>query len=85
MAIKTKNFWVLMLCMLGGLTVGNFVGDLAKNINFLSFIQYGQAFGLDSPVNIDLGVLVMSIQFTIKITLAGILGMVAGVLLYKKI
>lgn len=85
MAIKTKNFWVLLLCMLGGLTVGNFVGDLAKNISFLSFIQYGQSFGLDSPVNIDLGVLVMSLQFTIEITLAGILGMVTGVLLYKKI
>ncbi|MEG0012708.1 MAG: DUF4321 domain-containing protein [Cellulosilyticaceae bacterium] len=85
MAVKTKNFWVLLLCMLGGLTVGNFVGDLAKNISFLSFIQYGQSFGLDSPVNIDLGVLVMSVQFTIEITLAGILGMVTGVLLYKKI
>lgn len=85
MAVKTKNFWVLLLCMLGGLTVGNFVGDLAKNISFLSFIQYRQSFGLDSPVNIDLGVLVMSVQFTIEITLAGILGMVTGVLLYKKI
>lgn len=85
MAVKTKNFWVLLLCMLGGLTVGNFLGELVKGVSFLSFMQYGESFGLDNPVNIDLGVLVMSVQFTIKITLMGILGMVTGVLLYKKI
>lgn len=85
MAVKTKNFWILLLCMLAGLTVGNFIGELCNNITVLNFIGYGQAFGLDTPISIDLGVLVMSIQFKIHITLAGIAGLVGGILLYKKI
>lgn len=85
MAVKTKNFWILLLCMLGGLTVGNFVGELCDGVSFLQFINYGQAFGLDDPVKIDLGIIVMSVQFIIRITLAGIIGMLGGILLYKKI
>lgn len=85
MATKTKNFWILLLCMLAGLTVGNFAGELCKNISFLKWINYGQAFGLDRPVTVDLGVIVFSLQASIRITLAGILGMVAGIFTFKKI
>ncbi|MGL6174011.1 MAG: DUF4321 domain-containing protein [Cellulosilyticaceae bacterium] len=85
MAVKTKNFWILLLCMLGGLTVGNFAGELCSEISLISFLNYGESFGIDQPLQIDLGIIVMSIQFVIHITLAGIVGMVGGILLYKKI
>lgn len=85
MAMKEKNYGILLLCMLAGLTVGNFAGELCQSVAFLKFMDYGQAFGLENPVTIDLGVLVMSIQVKIHITLAGILGMVGGILIYKKL
>ncbi|MGL4345885.1 MAG: DUF4321 domain-containing protein [Cellulosilyticaceae bacterium] len=83
--MKNKNFWVLLLCMLAGLTVGSFVGELCHNVPVLSFLNFGESFGLDTPVAIDLGVIKMSIQFTIHITLTGIMGMMLGIFVYKKI
>lgn len=85
MAVKTKNFWILLLCMLAGLTIGNFMGELCSGVKALNFIHYGQAFGLQDPVTIDLGVIIMAFKFQIKITLAGILGLLCGILLFKKI
>ncbi|MGL4361960.1 MAG: DUF4321 domain-containing protein [Cellulosilyticaceae bacterium] len=85
MAVKPKNFWILLLCMLAGLTVGNFTGELCKEVSVLSFINYGESFGLQDPVTIDLGVLLISFKFQLKITLAGIIGLCGGILLYKKI
>lgn len=83
--MKAKNFWVLLLCMLSGLTVGYFIGDLCRDIPFLSFLNYSQVFGLDQPISLDLGVLLAVVKLQIKISLAGILGMVAGVIIYKKL
>lgn len=85
MAMKSKNFWILLICMLAGLTIGNFIGDLCNSVSFLSFLNYSQSFGLDTPFTIDLGMLVMTIQFQLKFTLAGILGMLVGVAAYQKI
>lgn len=83
--MKNKNFWVLLLCMLAGLTVGNFLGEISSAVPFLKFLSYGQAFGLEKPVAINLGVIKMAIQFTIHITLTGIMGMMLGIFVYKKI
>lgn len=83
--MKGKNFWILLLCMLAGLTVGNFLGELCSGVPFLAFLSYGQSFGLEKPVAIDLGVIQMAVQFTIQITLIGIVGMMTGIFVYKKI
>lgn len=82
---KNTNFWVLLLCMLAGLTVGNFIGELGSQVAFLKWINYAGHFGLDSPLQIDLGVIWLSFQVKLNITLAAILGMVCGVLVYQKI
>lgn len=83
--MKAKNFWVLLLCMLAGLTVGYFIGELCMKVPGLSFVNYQQIFGLEEPIPIDLGVISAVFKFQIKISLAGILGMVGGILIYKKI
>lgn len=83
--MKSKNFWIMLLWMLSGLTVGYFIGDLCREIPFLSFLNYSQIFGLDQPISLDLGVLLTVIQLQIKISLAGIIGMVAGIMIYKKL
>ncbi|WP_180270702.1 DUF4321 domain-containing protein [Sporanaerobium hydrogeniformans] len=82
---KSANTWILILCMLAGLTVGNFLGELCAQVSFLKWMNYAGVFGLDNPIQLDLGVMWLSFQAHLNITLAGILGMVAGVLIYKKI
>ncbi len=82
---KTEQFWILLLCMLSGLTVGYFIGNLCNQVSFLKWMNYTGSFGLDQPVQVNLGVIWFSLQVKFKITLTAILGMLAGVFVYKKI
>ena len=80
-----KNFWILLLLLLSGVVLGGFVGDLAQTVPWLSWLGFGQYFGLDSPLIINLGVLVVTFGLTIRITMAGILGVVLALVIYRMI
>lgn len=82
---KTGQLWILLLCMLSGLTVGYFIGSLCEPISFLKWMNYTGTFGLDQPVQVNLGVIWFSLQVKFNITLTAIIGMLAGVFVYKKI
>jgi hypothetical protein len=83
--MKTKNVGILLLCMLAGLTIGDCAGEFLSKIRYLQFFSFGQTFGLQNPVTIYLGIITLMIQFEITFTLAGILGMLSGIWIYKKI
>ena len=84
MSLKsTKNAWVLLLLILCGIVLGGFIGMLADGVSFLSFLNYGQTFGLSSPVVLDLGVLVLTFGLTIRISIASIIGVIISVIIYK--
>ncbi|MEZ3504687.1 MAG: DUF4321 domain-containing protein [Lachnospiraceae bacterium] len=78
-----KNGWTLFLLILAGIVLGGFVGSLAADISGLDWLNYGQVFGLDSPIVLSLGLLVLTFGLTIKITIAGILGIVLAILVYR--
>ena len=80
-----KNFWILLPLLLSGVVLGGFVGDLAQTVPWLSWLGFGQSFGLDSPLIINLGVLVVTFGLTIRITMAGILGVVLALVIYRMI
>ena len=84
-ASKTSNFWILLLCILSGLTVGYFIGNLCSQISFLKWMNYSGTFGLDQPFQVNLGVIWFSVQIRFNITLSAILGLLCGIFLYKKI
>ena len=63
----TKNVWVLIILMLAGIVLGGFIGTLTQNIDGLSWLNYGQAFGLDSPIELNLGILIITFGLSIKI------------------
>ena len=54
MITKEKNAIVLIIFLLGGLVIGGLIGSLTKNIGWLSWMSYGQSFGLANPLNLDL-------------------------------
>lgn len=86
MSIKSsKNTWALALLILCGIVLGGFIGMLTQNIPALSWLSYGQSFGLSSPITLDLGILVISFGLSIKISIASILGVVISVIIYKVI
>lgn len=79
-----KGFWVLILVLLAGLTVGGFIGTLCRDIPYLGWLDYGQTFGLEEPMKLDLGLLWFSIQLVVKFTISGIIGMVLSGIVYRK-
>lgn len=79
----SKNAWVLLLMMLAGIVLGGFIGNLTQGIDFLSWLNYGQAFGLSDPIVLNLGILVITFGLSIQISIASILGMIIAGLIYR--
>ncbi|MDD3140943.1 MAG: DUF4321 domain-containing protein [Lachnospiraceae bacterium] len=82
-AVSGKNGWALFLLILSGVMLGGFIGMLAGNVPVLSWLAYGQSFGLDSPIILNLGILVITFGLNIKITIASIIGVVISIIIYR--
>jgi len=84
-----KGSLVLLLLMLAGVVLGGFIGHLAKDVSWLSWLNYGQSFGINaadgSAFVLNLGVLTLQFGLQIKITIASILGIVLAFFLYRKL
>lgn len=80
---SNKNFWVLILFLLSGVVLGGFIGEYIGTVPFLSWLNYGQEFGLTSPLVLDLGVLKIQFALSLKFTIAGIIGIVISAVTYK--
>ncbi|MGN0505533.1 MAG: DUF4321 domain-containing protein [Lachnospiraceae bacterium] len=85
----SKNSWILLLLMLSGVVLGGFLGYLARDISWLSWLNYGQTFGLTgsdgSALVLNLGVLTLQFGLQIKITIGSILGIVLAFFLYRRL
>jgi len=80
-----KSKWVLLLVILSGIVLGGFIGHLCKDVSWLSWLSYGETFGLAEPVVLDLGIMLLTFGLVITINIASIIGMVIGIILYKKL
>ena len=83
--MKSKNGWVLLLMLLSGIVLGGFLGMLTTNVTGLSWLNYGESFGLESPIVMDLGLLVLTFGLRIHISIASIIGVVLAILIYRKL
>lgn len=77
----SKSGWTCLILVLAGIVLGGFMGNLMPD----SFLNFGQTFGLTSPLVLDLGILSITFAFTIRITIASILGIVVALLIYRVI
>lgn len=77
-----KNNWALFLLVLAGIVIGSFIADATSGVSFLSWLNYGQKFGLTSPFTLNLGILVLTFGLSVKITLGSIVGIVVAVIIY---
>ena len=83
--MSNRNFWILLLLLLTGIVLGGFLGSLAEGVSWLSWLNFGQSFGLNEPLVLNLGVLVVTFGLSIKISVAGILGVAVALLIYRYI
>ena len=81
--MRNKNFWNLLIMLLTGIVLGGFMGQLAEGVSWLSWLNFGQSFGLDSPLVVNFGILVVTFGLTIKITMASIIGVAVALIIYR--
>ena len=79
----SKSPWVLLILLLAGIVLGGFIGTLTQNSPALSWLNYGQSFGLDSPIVLNLGILIITFGLSIKITIASIIGLILAAIIYR--
>ena len=78
MAVKSKNTWILIIFICAGLVIGGLVGKLSAQVDWLSWLAFGQEFGLSQPL-----VLEITFGFTININMASIIGMAIALFIYR--
>ena len=78
-----KNSWALFLLMLAVIVLGGFIGTLTADMPGFAWLNYGQSFGFDNPIVLNLGILVITFALNIKITIASIIGLVISAIIYR--
>lgn len=85
-----KNGIVFTLLMLAGVVIGGFLGYLTRDISWLSWLNYGQEFGLGSPdgsgaLQLNIGVIILTFGLSIKISIASIIGVIISMFIYSRL
>ena len=83
--MKNKNFWILFIFILAGIVIGGLLGELAKNTEWLWWLNYGESFGLENPITLNLNVIKLTFALMFKINIASIIGMALAIFIYKKV
>lgn len=78
-----KNNWACFLLILAGIVLGGFVGQLASGSKGFYWLGFGQSFGFESPIVLNLGIFILSFGLSIRITIASILGILLALIIYR--
>lgn len=74
-----KVNWVFIVLVLIGFVLGQFIGTYFEG----TFLNYGQTFGLTNPVELNMGVLVLTFGLKIHINISSVLGMLTSLVVYR--
>jgi len=85
MSTRDKNTWIILLFIFAGLVIGGLLGEVASQVEWLSWLSYGQTFGIENPFILDLNVLSLTFAFALHINIASIIGLAIAIFLYRKI
>ncbi len=79
---KVWMFWILLF---SGIILGGLLGQLASQVSFLSWLSYGQSFGLEQPFVLNLGILNLSFGIMFNLNIASIIGVLLAMFIYRKV
>lgn len=85
MATRDKNAGIVILFIFAGLVIGGLLGQVASQVDWLSWLAYGQTFGIQDPFILDMNVLSLTFAFSIQINIASIIGLAIAIFLYRKL
>lgn len=74
-----KVNWVFVVVVLIGFVIGRFIGTYFEG----TFLNYGQSFGLSSPIELDMGFILLTFGLQIRITIASVIGVIIALVVYR--
>lgn len=83
--MSDKKFWLFLIFLFSGIILGGLLGELASSVSWLSWLSYGDSFGLTEPFLLDIVVLQLSFSLMIHLNIASIIGIIIAIIIYKKI
>ena len=69
MATRDKSTWIIILFIFAGLVIGGLLGEVASQVDWLSWLAYGQTFGIQDPFVLNLNVLSLTFAFALHINI----------------
>lgn len=85
MSTRDKSTWIVILFIFAGLVIGGLLGEVASQVDWLSWLAYGQTFGIENPFVLNFNVMSLTFAFTLHINIASIIGLAISIFLYRKI
>ena len=79
----SEKKWVFIIVLLTGIVLGGLIGKLAEGVPSLWWLNYGNEFGLNKPVSLNLTVLKIEFGVTSSITVSSIIGMILAIFVYS--
>ena len=84
MATREKSSWIVLLFICSGLVIGGLLGEVTSQVDWLSWLAYGQTFGIVNPFVLNLNILSVTFAFSLHINIASIIGLAIAIFLYRK-
>lgn len=78
----SKNHFLLLFFILVGAILGGIIGEAFSG--FVPLLTYGKSIGLN-PTTLDLSIIKVTFGFSMKLNLAGIIGIVIALFIYKRL
>ncbi|NLL69540.1 MAG: DUF4321 domain-containing protein [Epulopiscium sp.] len=82
---KQKNGWALFLLLLAGIVIGGAIGEWLGTQPYLQWLRYGFTFGIEQPIILNLKVITLTLGIGMKLTIAGLVGMILAIFVYRKL
>ena len=83
--MSDKKFWIFLIFLFSGIILGGLLGELASSVSWLSWLAYGNSFGLTEPLILDLSILQLTFSIMIHLNVASIIGIIIAIIIYKNI
>lgn len=83
--MSDKKFWIFLIFLFSGIIIGGLLGELASSVSWLSWLSYGNSFGLTQPFVLDIAILQLTFSIMIHLNVASIIGIIIAILIYRKI
>ena len=80
--MRKGNSVYLILLILTSVIIGTILGKAFSNA--LPILNYGEGIGF-GPATLDLNIFTITFGFSANLTVAGIIGLIAGIIIYRKL